>query len=299
MKSSGLNSATVVTPCFNAASFIDDYLDAIACLRTGDFAFVEVIIVDNGSEDDSMNLVAAHLERKPLPDKFLVKHVSYTDVRSSYAARNYGVRCSHGDILFFTDIDCRPRPDWLFAFAGKVEVDNILSGHVEFVSESDGRMEVAASDVDSSLFLRNDNNSMKQTGVTANACISRTAFHSVGPFDEVTSGGDHMFFLRAKQLGLRFEYVRDSVVLHPTRDYLQLKVKLARIAKGYRESGKECSIPKELVKLVLNPFLFRYVKNVIQRGAVGQETCLSAWMCIKLNCYYRYLLLKNRLGVES
>lgn len=91
---------SVIIPNYNGAATIEGCLAAAFASRCSNF---EVIVVDDGSQDDS-------LER--------IRHYPCRLVRlprraGAAAARNAGARASRGDVLFFTDADCLLQPDAL------------------------------------------------------------------------------------------------------------------------------------------------------------------------------------------
>ena len=63
----------------------------------------DVVVVDNASTED----VAAAV---PADERFTLL---VEPRRGSYAARNTGLGVARGEVLAFTDADCRPDPDWL------------------------------------------------------------------------------------------------------------------------------------------------------------------------------------------
>lgn len=92
---------TVIIPVYNNAEMLALCLEAIRA-QTFPAERFEVIVVDNASTDNCRSVVDAHgfiylLETKP----------------GSYAARNAGIRLAKGEILAFTDSDCRPASGWL------------------------------------------------------------------------------------------------------------------------------------------------------------------------------------------
>ena len=57
-----------------------------------------------------MNLAAANsINNQGI--KLLV--LTENTIQSSYAARNQGIKASKGDIIIFTDADCRPLSNWI------------------------------------------------------------------------------------------------------------------------------------------------------------------------------------------
>ncbi|MCU1324679.1 MAG: glycosyl transferase family 2 [Bryobacterales bacterium] len=116
MKSSGV---TVVVTSFNHACFLPD---ALQSLRTQSTTPYEVVLVDDGSTDDTAQLVSGYPEVRYL----------YQPNRGLSAARNAGLRASVGEFIVFLDADdvLEPRaievglrylaahPDWALVSGG-------------------------------------------------------------------------------------------------------------------------------------------------------------------------------------
>jgi len=92
---------SVIIPAKDAAETLAACLEAVLS-QEGVSASYEVILVDDGSRDAT----AAIAER------FDVRLIRQENAGPG-AARNAGVKASHGEILAFTDADCAPSPDWL------------------------------------------------------------------------------------------------------------------------------------------------------------------------------------------
>lgn len=93
-------SISVIIPNRNGAAAIGDCISAALASRYGDF---EVIVVDDGSNDDSVARISA----------FPCRLVRLGTHRGASAARNAGAAEAGGDMLFFTDADCLLEPDTL------------------------------------------------------------------------------------------------------------------------------------------------------------------------------------------
>lgn len=97
-----LPSISVVIPFYNAKSSISLCLESLIELNYPRNK-LEIIVVDNGSNDGSDKIVK----------EFNVRLIYDSSIRSSYQARNTGIKNAHGDLIAFTDSDCIVSPDWL------------------------------------------------------------------------------------------------------------------------------------------------------------------------------------------
>ena len=84
---------TIVTPAFNSAVTIRDTLESI---RKQDYPDVEHIIIDGGSKDGTLNIVAEY--------PHVSKVISEPD-RGLYDAMNKGVRLATGDVVVVLNSD--------------------------------------------------------------------------------------------------------------------------------------------------------------------------------------------------
>jgi glycosyltransferase involved in cell wall biosynthesis len=75
----------------------------------------EVIVVDNGSSDDTKNIVTAFCERQP---NFRYVEEPRTGLS---IARNTGIAATRTEIVAFTDDDAEPDPSWLERILGRFE----------------------------------------------------------------------------------------------------------------------------------------------------------------------------------
>ena len=181
---------------------------------------VEIIVADNGSPEGE-DAVAALIDGRA--------RLVTVRRRGAGAARNGAAAEAQGDILAFTDCDCRPEPRWL------AEGLAALDGH-DFVG---GRMQVLVADparptpveafekvfaFDNETYVRK-----KHFTVTANLFCPRVLFEIVGGFG-VGVSEDLDWSHRAKSAGYRLGYAPAAVVGHPARrTWPQLLAKWRRL----------------------------------------------------------------------
>jgi cellulose synthase/poly-beta-1,6-N-acetylglucosamine synthase-like glycosyltransferase len=93
--------ASVIVPVFDGAQTLDACLRALSAQTIGSDRY-DVIVVDDGSTDDSAHVAARH---------------EVTAIRQDHtgaaAARNRGAKQARGQVLLYTDADCEPLPDWV------------------------------------------------------------------------------------------------------------------------------------------------------------------------------------------
>ncbi|WP_454164992.1 glycosyltransferase [Gordonia iterans] len=106
---------SLVIPCYNEASMIGECLASVAAQQR---AFDEVIVVDNNSTDDSLQVVADYADR--LPIRVL------TEKRQGVAwASQAGYDAATGDVIARIDADSRLVPQWADV------LDRYLASHTD------------------------------------------------------------------------------------------------------------------------------------------------------------------------
>ena len=101
---------SVVTPTRNRARRLEALLASLREQTIGTGAF-EVIVVDDGSEDDTPAVLAAERDAGVLD----LRAIRNERPRGPTHARNAGVSSARGALIAFTDDDCVAEPGWLAA----------------------------------------------------------------------------------------------------------------------------------------------------------------------------------------
>ncbi len=218
---------SVVVPVLNAARTLSRCLGALVQL---DPAPIEILVVDNGSTDDSRAIA----ERFAASHRAITVRVLDAPRRGASIARNVGVRQAAGAVIAFTDADCAPEPSWLAplmrpfadprtaAVAGRVVGD---PGHslLEIFS-SLYTLQLPAEQQVHTTFTP-----FAGGFPTANLAIRREGFMTVQGFDERVAiyGEDYDLCARIYAEGWQIVYEPGAVVRHHHRTSLQSVLKQA------------------------------------------------------------------------
>jgi glycosyltransferase involved in cell wall biosynthesis len=193
---------SVVVPARDAAATLGRTLSCLAG-QSGDY---EVVVVDDGSTDDTAQLAARAGARV----------ISASGVGSG-AARNLGVKAASGDLIAFTDADCFPEPGWLAAGITRLSEVDLVAGSVRPDPEA------ALGPFDRTVWVE------RETGLyeTANLFIRRSLFEEIGGFEPWLSdsgpkrgwtnpelGEDVWLGWRARRAGARSGFEPQAVVFH-------------------------------------------------------------------------------------
>lgn len=217
----------VIVPNYNSATLVERCASAMLRQAIAANHSLEVVIVDDGSTDDS----AARLENALGEQIRLIRHATNLG-RSS--ARNTGAHAADCDLLIFVDSDCVP-PDPL-----------LLSGHADAVANgadvSFGEVETPGGGFwdqlqqDASKWrARRFNEGQVWAFTTQNVAIRKDVFVRVGGFDPVFDRygfEDRDLFVRIAGSGARMRYTPQARVTH--EDNISLRSVSTKLgAAGY------------------------------------------------------------------
>jgi glycosyltransferase involved in cell wall biosynthesis len=218
---------SVVVPAFNAEKTLQGCLEALVSQEFPKEQY-EIIVIDNGSTDGTWGIIQSHGSA--------VRGLQETRVKSSYAARNAGVRASRGKLIAFTDADCVPDVRWLRllvenfdnprlgCIAGEIVPFNPVTPAEKFAAQTGMLTQ-----------RKTQHHPYRPYAVTANVAYRREIFEQIGLFNSsLQSGGDADFCWRMQQQtswGLCFNDV--AIVLHHHRtSWRELWQQFVRYGRG-------------------------------------------------------------------
>ncbi|MGH7488382.1 MAG: glycosyltransferase, partial [Thermoanaerobaculia bacterium] len=167
----------------------------------------EIIVVDNGSTDSTLSIVAS----------YAVRLMSETSIPTSYAARNLGISSATGDVVAMTDADCVATADWLTQLIAPLADDptaGVVLGAIEdavpesLAEEFTARVRPFAAPTVRGL----------RSVLTANVAIRTTTLRDAGCFDEqLPTAGDIDLGWRLQQDGVGIRDAPAAKVFHRHR----------------------------------------------------------------------------------
>lgn len=206
---------SVVVPVYNGEA---DLPDLISCLLSQTYPKdrVEYLLVDNNSSDRTSTILQKAAESYPIT----IYPLSENKIQSSYAARNTGIRAAVGEIVAFTDADCRPQPQWLETLVRAFVNPEVVIAVGEIMGLPGKTLLERHAQIQETLSQKHTlNHPFCAYGQTANLAIRRIVWEKVGLFRPyLTTGGDADIcwrILNAK-IGL-LEFAPNAVVQHRHR----------------------------------------------------------------------------------
>ena len=217
-----LPSISIVVCTYRGSEVLADCVRSLAQVNYGDF---EVLVVNDGGDVNVEKLVTEFSD---------VRHLKQEHAGLS-AARNFGAREARGDILVYTDDDCRVDRDWLnyLALAFRSGDFAAVGGpNVPPRPESLAEACVTAAPGGPAHVLLSDSVAEHVPG--CNLAVRREAFEAIGGFREEfwTAGDDVDFCWRLQAAGYRIGFHSAAWVWHlrrrKIRDYLRQQIGYGR-----------------------------------------------------------------------
>ncbi|MGQ4537559.1 glycosyltransferase family 2 protein [Dermabacteraceae bacterium P7074] len=218
---------SVVIPTYNAADTLGGQLEALSAQKC-DYPW-ELIIVNNGSTDNSRQVVEKYTKDFPIP----VRIIDAYDGQGVGYARNRGAVIAKGKIIAFCDADDRVDKNWIKAIVEGEDLAPITVG---------ARRELRTPfDPEAPFFNEPIAHMSTRGGRTIRGCnftVSNAAYRSLGGFDESFPPygcEDIEFALRAHEQGIDVAENPDMIVYFRTSSSTAKfkKVFLSGVAEVY------------------------------------------------------------------
>lgn len=280
-----MKEVSVVIPVYNNSKGLATLLRALL-IQTYPKKYFEIVIVDNGSKDGTLE-VARDFQSKT---NGLIEVLTENSIQSSYAARNRGIMNSQREVIAFIDSDCFPIPEWIEKGVSALEDQDadLIGGRIKFLFPT----KASAADIYDSLTYMQMKTVIEIHGSapTANLFVLRRVFDKVGLFPQnLRSGGDIILTGRATRAGFKLKYAPEVLVTHPTRGLLELIKKKYRTAGGHLQiwqsegiGGREAL--KRFLRYLFPPRPILIARLIEERGSSDMKKhfwsiWLIAWLC--------------------
>lgn len=168
---------SVIIPLYNKAPYIENALESVFCQT---FKSFEIVIVDDGSSDNSFKV--AHETLKNAPIEYQLIHQENAGVST---ARNNGVAASHGDYICFLDADDWWAPTYLERMNWLIDVypeAKIFGTNYYYVKNGRQRICVTSAKTGYINYCRVYSEKLQMPLWTGATSISRSVFDELGGF---------------------------------------------------------------------------------------------------------------------
>jgi glycosyltransferase involved in cell wall biosynthesis len=225
-----LPKVSVIVPIYNGELDLPDLINCLVS-QTYPQEQVEYLLVDNNSSDRTLSILQTTAANSPIT----IHPLSANQIQSSYAARNTGIRAAQGEILAFTDADCRPQPQWLESLIQPFVNQEIVIVAGEIAALPGKTLLEQHADRQNTLSQKHTlGHQFCPYGQTANLAIRRRVLQTTGLFRPyLTTGGDADICWRILKANLgSWEFAPNAVVQHRHRTTLE------ELASQWRRYGR-------------------------------------------------------------
>jgi len=249
---------SVVVASYNGATTLKTCLESLLELNYPDY---EVLLVDDGSTDSTHRIVSQYPR---------VRVLTHERNRGLSAARNTGTDAATGEIVAFTDSDCRADEDWLYYIVSDLVGSRYtgMGGH-NFLPPDDAATAacVMASPGGPAHVMLTDRLAEHIPG--CNMVFYRWALQLIGGFDPVyrKAGDDVDICWRLQQRGYRIGFNSTGFVWHYRRNTIPAYL---RQQSGYGEA--EAMLERRHPENFNGFGGSRWAGRIYTHGKIGIET---------------------------
>lgn len=202
---------SIVIPCYNGATTI---VEAIRSALDQTYRNIEIIVVDDGSTDDSGAIVQELMISEPSVSLYIQEN------KGLPAARNFGLRFARGEYVVFLDADDRLKETYIslaFTYHHNNPDTTIVYSNMELFERETGIQSLAPFEI--KLFLRSN-------CIPAFAMVKTEKIRAIGGFDEsvtlyedwecwmhlIKVFGGEVYRIEEPQYFYRKRYSKDSIM---------------------------------------------------------------------------------------
>lgn len=245
---------SVVVASYNGGRTLEACLHSLERLNYPNY---EVILVDDGSTDDTCRIASEHPR---------IRYI-FQENKGLSVARNTGISAATGEVVAFTDSDCRADEDWLHYLIGDLINSDFagIGGH-NFLPPDDSSVAAAVmvSPGGPAHVMLTDREAEHIPG--CNMAFYKWALNQIGGFDPVyrKAGDDVDVCWRLQQCGHRIGFSPAGFVWHYRRSTVKAYLKQQA---GYGEA--------EALLITKHPEYFNTAGSSIWRGRIYSPSSMG------------------------
>ncbi|MBI3192566.1 MAG: glycosyltransferase [Pedosphaera parvula] len=243
---------SVVVATYNGARTLKTCLDSLEQLN---YPAYEVILVDDGSTDATPQIASLYPS---------LRHVRFEQNQGLSVARNTGIQMAQGEVIAFTDSDCRADEDWLYYLVGDLLNSTFagVGGH-NFLPPDDSWVAAAVmvSPGGPAHVMLTDRVAEHIPG--CNMAFYKWALEEIGGFDPIyrKAGDDVDVCWRLQERGYSIGFSPAGFVWHYRRSTMRAYLEQQR---GYGEA--------EALLVRKHPEYFNFVGGSVWKGRIYAPT---------------------------
>jgi len=205
---------SVIVPVYNGSATVEHCLDALA-QQSIDPAHYEIILIDDGSTDNTQQVIAQWCQRHP----HIQCQQGSQPNQGPAAARNRGAKLAQSPLLLFTDADCRPSATWIETFYQRFAQDESISAAMGAYASVQSTPAAQFAQLEfEERYIHMRQQPALDLVATYSAAFRRNVFLQEQGFDPAfpkANNEDVEFSYRLSQQGYRMVFVPAAVVTHP------------------------------------------------------------------------------------
>ncbi len=250
-----MEQVTVIIPTYNRSGFISG---AVKSVITQSYPHIDLIIVDDGSTDDTREKVTGLSRQGSVPVRYI-----YQDNRGPSAARNTGIRAAQSDYICFLDSDDSFLPDKISLQLKRLTSTGMKISHTREIWYRDGvhlNQKKKHQPPEGAIFR----NCLRMCVVgMSTVMVHRELFQQYGLFDEsLPCCEDYDFWLRVST-GEQFHLVNTPL----TR----------------KDGGRQDQL-SVIYRMGMDKFRIRSIANLLDSGSLSEKQSALAVDELKRKC---------------
>lgn len=259
-----MSTVSVIIPVYNTEEYLKQ---AIQSILKQSYKKLEVIIIDDCSEDNSVSII-----QKFAKQDNRIKFHQHSERKGVGAARNLGMKLATGDYIYFFDSDDYLPPDTISYLVEHIKEHDMIRGRMKSTELNSGFSIIFKGEFVPKIYTSNKYNLIKNNSA-CNFLIKRKFIeeNALSFSEENKIYSDLYFIVPALHETNKVPYLNEAVYFKRRRNdpvrnialsQYDEKIKINDFLKSYIDI-KEFSQDKELNEFLDNKFLNFYRKDIV------------------------------------